>query len=298
MATYKKKRKISFKSIISLVLVIGTVIALGAGVSALLKNDTRKLSSTIFTRGTLDAATGEFEDSDTTIYTKESFFCKGLRIEPDFEFKGTYDVFYYTTDNVFIEAKTGLTGIYDEAVPYVSKARVVIHVDSELLNDRDFKINFWEVNRYARDLEITVNKDQNIPERISQNFTETDKALLNKSFVTANDSTEWNINSLSDSENTACSDIVTIDKTYDEYEVFIRVNSNQGSNTFIVFANESGDVIYSIYNNSTNEDAADFIVGKWVSFKFDLSNELFDTATFMRIVSPADTVIYTYGYEY
>ena len=140
----KFKKRINWKGIISAVLTVATLLGVAAGITAFVKNDTKTISSLTFKRGDLDE-NGDYIASETAIYTKDAFECIGLRVEPDFEFKGTYDVCYYDCDERIIEKISGLSGIYDEDYPRAEIARVVIH--PELEEDQE-KISFYQVNMY------------------------------------------------------------------------------------------------------------------------------------------------------
>ena len=84
MAKYKKKR-FSFKSLVSLVLVIGTVVALGAGIMAFAKDDSCTVNKlNLFDVGSVSTESGEYIESKTALVTKTLLECQGLTITPDF----------------------------------------------------------------------------------------------------------------------------------------------------------------------------------------------------------------------
>ena len=284
------KRKISVKKILSLVLTIA--IALGAigGVVALVKNDNKKIGASAFTRGGLDE-NGKYVESNVSIYTEEAFYCKGLRIEPDFEFSGTFDVYYYTNDNEFIEAKTGMSAVYDEDYPLAVKARIVIHADTELTKDKDFKIRFYEVPKYANELKITVNKDQELASVISPNLYREDDTVEGKAFYPfANE--DWNINTLEDASNGLVSNLITLNDEYDYIEVYYFVPENLYRSVFVCFADETGGYVHSVYGNTAYEEQADYVVGKWVCERIDLRDAKLENAASMRIVTPKNATVY------
>ena len=155
MAKYKTNSK--WRKILCVVLVIVALIGVAAIFSFVAKNDTKGISSSAFSRGDLDAS-GKHVKSDTSIYTKDAFDCVGLRVEPDFEFNGTYDVYYYDNDDRLLERILGLSGVYDEDHYFANRARIVIHPD--LSAEEDDTISYFGVFKYARMVDITVNKKQ------------------------------------------------------------------------------------------------------------------------------------------
>ena len=155
-------KKIKWKNLLISILGIAIILGCVAGVVALVRRDTKSISASAFERGALDAQ-GVYVKDEQAIYTKEAFECRGLKIAPDFEFDGTYDIYYYNDSGKMLEAKTGLKGVYDEDFPFATHARVVIHPTPVVKDGKkasDFKIKFWEVTKYAKMLDITVLRDQ------------------------------------------------------------------------------------------------------------------------------------------
>lgn len=162
------KRKINWKNILSVVLVGVLIVGAAAVLGTNFNKDTKTISSTAFSVGAIDDS-GNFEKSDVSIYTKDMFECQGLMIEPDFEATGTYKVFYYDSNKNFIVATDELNaedGVYTKGDKFViaQYARIMITPDVPVDEDgkevKDFKIRFYEVNGYASDYTITVNKKQ------------------------------------------------------------------------------------------------------------------------------------------
>lgn len=160
MATYKKK-KINFKSIISFLLVIGTIVALGAGVTALAKDDTKTISSFgTYVRGTIDVITGEYAKSETSIVTEEMFSCYGLKITPDFDSDCDYQIFWYNMDKIPMGSTAVMRGVYVDKIPECAKyCRIVI---TPKLENKDDTIGMFEVSRVASSLKVEVAKDQTV----------------------------------------------------------------------------------------------------------------------------------------
>ncbi len=160
MATYKRK-KFKWKSLISIVLVIGAIVALGAGISAFAKDEMKTVSSIgTFIRGSVDMKTGEYTKSDTSIVTEDMFSCYGLTITPDFDAKCEYQIFWYNMDKIPMGATGVLKGVYAENLPECAKyCRIVITPEKE---NKDDTICFWEVTGVANRIKIEVAKDQSV----------------------------------------------------------------------------------------------------------------------------------------
>ena len=163
MATFKKK-KISFKSIISLVLVIGAVIALGAGITALAKDETRTVSSVgTFVRGGLDEETGKFIKTENSIVTEELIECAGLTVTPDFDSTVKYQIFWYNVDKIFFKHTELSDGVFSGNVPECANyCRIVIVPETDKDSSEDGTIKFWEIPGIAKQLKVEVLKDQSV----------------------------------------------------------------------------------------------------------------------------------------
>ena len=170
--TLKKKiksfswKKIQWKKVLSAALAVLLLVGAVAGIATLAGKKTKTISSFAFDRGTINA-NGEFEKSDTSIYTEDMFECQGLTIEPDFKASGTYQVFYYAVDKTFIGATDVINandGIYNkgDTFEFAKYARILITPDASAYTDEgeEFKIRFYEVTGYASDYTVTVNKKQ------------------------------------------------------------------------------------------------------------------------------------------
>ncbi len=156
----KIKLKKNWKKILGLVVVVfGLVLTIGL-ISSLTGREKVSISSSAFSRGDLDAS-GEYVESETSIYTSELFECRGLTVTPEFESKVFYKIFFYNEDGIFINAteKTARTSEkYTGTVPELAKyARIAVYPK---FTEDDSKIKFYEVISYANDLEIKVDRDQ------------------------------------------------------------------------------------------------------------------------------------------
>ncbi len=196
MAKFKFNLKKSWKNIVSITLAGVALLGAIVGISAIAKKakeDTKEISLT-FHVGAIDAR-GNYMESDTSIYTKDLFECRGLSIEPEFEATGTFSVYYYNEDKLFMGSSGNINaadGIYVNEDYYLAQyARIMITpavpTDDEGNEEQDFKIRFYDVWGYADDYKITVNKDQR--------YKAEDRVLTFKvsDFIMANFTEEWSL---------------------------------------------------------------------------------------------------------
>ena len=187
MARYRKK--IKWKSLLSAGLAVLMLVGAVVGITSITSKETKSISSLSFKVGAIDES-GNYVDSDTSIYTKEMFECQGLTVEPDFEAAGTFRVFYYDQDKAFL-GSTGVLnaadGVYIQgksAVELSAKyARIMITPEpsvNEKSDDKEFKISFYEVVGYANEYTIMVNKEQ--PSGV-YNFYQIDPDMVGKKYV-------------------------------------------------------------------------------------------------------------------
>ena len=124
-------KRLPWKDILVIVLVVALAAGALLGVGTALTNKTKKVSPLVFERGALDA-NGLHVESKTSIYTKDLIECQGLEIEPDFEVSGTYQVFYYDTNKQFLGASALMDsqtdGVYNKGreYPLAKYCRIVI----------------------------------------------------------------------------------------------------------------------------------------------------------------------------
>ena len=244
MANYRRKSKL--KSILCGILVVATLIGACAGIASISKKETKTLSPGIFSRGGLNE-NGEHIITNQTIYTKEAFACEGLRIEPDFEFKGTYDVYYYNADMGFLESRSGLTGIHDEDYPLADYARVVIKPDIKTLaaeqgiKEKDFKISFYEVRSYAKELDITVNKAQDKSEIRTENLYKDSEAIQGQTFDATKVQTPLVFESDADAKLSAD---IGVSSDISHFEIYVMCSERMDLTTVAVIADKNGDAVY------------------------------------------------------
>ena len=149
-------RKKNIKSIVSLILVIVLVVTTLGITASFLSKDTKNISPSAFAKGDLDTS-GKYKRSETSIYTEDMFECQGLAVTVDFEADLKYIVYYYRANGSYLGTSGFLTSDYQKNEEYINAkyARIVIYPTLE-----NEKIRFWEVRGIAKQLTITVNKDQ------------------------------------------------------------------------------------------------------------------------------------------
>lgn len=164
MAKLFSKGKV--KKIVAIVLGLVSVAGAVFGVSALAKyaKEEQKTIHPTFSVGGL-TETGVYEETDDTIYTKDSFEAKGLEIKLDFDSNVKYQVFFYDELDKFISCTEVYTESQDISVPLEARARLEVTpiwgADAPL----EKEIKWYETAKYANQLEIRVDKRQELLER-------------------------------------------------------------------------------------------------------------------------------------
>lgn len=286
MAKFKFKKNSKLKKIVCAVLVIASVFALAVGVSAFAKNDTKTIGASAFSVGSLDE-NGKYVENKQAIYTQNAFECIGLRIAPDFEAKLTYDVYYYDYNEKLIEAKIGLTEVYDEDFPLAKLCRVVVHpAIPEGETARNFKIDFFEKYKFANELKITVDKNQNYLYSDSVNLYVAENAQLDKTF-----NSDVNTVTLTDSTGVKVSEEITVTGDYDYYDVFVKKTSEEASNIAVVIADGEENTILA----RELADLGEINVGEWC--KITISVPDFENGAYLLVRMPSASECYVYGYN-
>lgn len=137
---------------------VTAITAAGFGVKALVdytKDDLKTISPT-FEVGNL-GSDGKFVYDKSRLYTKEAFEAEGLQIKLDFDSQINYQIFYYDDLDNFVESTAVLSTAYSETV-HDGYARIVITPT----DDEDDKISLVERVKYPSQMEIKVNKEQDV----------------------------------------------------------------------------------------------------------------------------------------
>ena len=105
----------------------------------------------LYAVGSIDE-TGEVEESEVSIYTKNAFEFEVLTVDWDDEKTGSYQLFYYDEDDEFVSASEIYSGDNEiEMVEGATQARLVI---TPVLEEKD-EINFFEIIKYSNYAKLT-----------------------------------------------------------------------------------------------------------------------------------------------
>lgn len=158
---YIKRKKISRVS--SVVLIFATVIAMALGVSTITKKmkDETKVIHPTFEIGGINAE-GKANKAKDSIVTVESFLCKGLEVNLDFDATIKYQVFYYDVLNKYIESSPVYFEKAEMNIPINAfYARIVVTpIWNNSIKEKDRVCDWYDVLKYSSQLEIKVSKDQ------------------------------------------------------------------------------------------------------------------------------------------
>ena len=278
-------RKNKIVQIISIVLAGLVLFGVIAGVVAVTKKKTETVSPFAFSVGTLDKE-GVYQISEQDLYTKEAFGCRGLRVEPDFTFKGTYDVYYYDYDERLVEIKSDLTGVYDEDYPLAKLARIVIHpAVPEGENRSEFKIDLWEVVSFANSIKVIVDKDQTNYYGTAANLYNDENAQKGKTFdAKGYDSTVTVV----DDVESKVSEEIAITGEYQYYDVYVRTMDKANTHTISVIAASSDNKVLVRQAYSYEDMAA----GEWCKLTLEVPSAEEDMYLLVRMDTDAECYIY------
>lgn len=275
---------------IAAVIIIGIVIA--GFVSSIIARDTKTIPASAFSVGTLDAETGKYKADEQTIYTKEMFECKGLRVEPDFEATCTYDVFYYDNDGRLLEKKLGLSEIYDEDFPLAQYARIVIHPDIEAELKEDETADEWcvgtlEVRRIAKMLKITVDKEQNNYYNYKNLYVEAE-AQEGMTFDKNGAASETLV--IEEDSNMKVSNQIAITGEYKYYDVYVKEGNFGAFAISAVCVSEDNTILLrEVFN------MADLEAGEWCKMTVKVPKTEEDIHLIVRL--PVNSECYVFGYN-
>ena len=164
------------KIVIICLLVAGV---LGGGVVGLIKLtdddafDRKNISSLAFSVGGLDG-TGAYMDTNASIYTKDAFECQGLNITLDFDNMIEYKVYFYDQNNDFVHTTGTRTNAFvDTEVPFFAKFARIVVTPTE-----DDVVSTLEVNKYAKQINVSVNREQGYKNYSEDIFVAGSKGLI------------------------------------------------------------------------------------------------------------------------
>ena len=292
MAKYTRKKS-KLKSILCGVLVVATLIVACAVFAGISRDETKTIRSTVFKRGDLDS-NGKYVESNQSIYTEVAFECDGLRIEPDFEFKGTYDVYYYDNDDRFVEAITDINGVYDEDYPlyFVRKARVVIHPEIPE-GEKDFKIAFYDVHKYAKQIKVTVAKEQNYRYENSVNLFNKDACEINKTFDSGREGIDDHYVNVVECEGLMVTEDIDVTGEYKKYDIYVKdllTNSDVGAVSVVAASSDNKVLARSSYN------LGDLNAGEWCRITIEVPQD-YDGEMYLKLRCPIQVECFIFGYN-
>lgn len=120
--------------------------------------------------GGLDS-NGNYMSTNASIYTKKPIECQGLNCNLVFDSTISYQLYFYDQDNEFVHTTGKLTGTFiEDGVPFFAKyVRIVITPKD------DDKVTSMEVVKYAKQLKVSVNREQGF-KNYTENLWEFEKA--------------------------------------------------------------------------------------------------------------------------
>lgn len=191
-------KRFTWKKALSVVMALVSVAGAVFGIvklSETLKDDTKEINPK-FEVGGLITETGLYDpDEKAAIYTKDAFSAKGLEVKLDFDATVKYQVFFYDKLDNFISATEVFTRSEDIAVPIGAYARFEVTPvwgeDAPL----EKEVKWYEVNGYANQLDIRVDKDQRL---LESDFTK--YSITGNSFI-KHDNKDISTGALESSEN-------------------------------------------------------------------------------------------------
>ena len=284
-------KRIRWKKVLTVGVSLLLVAAAIGGVVALFGKDTTTVSPLEFKRGNI-GVDGKSVTSETSIYTKDAFPCQGLRIVPDFEATGTFDVYYYDVNDRLLNVVKGKSEVYEGEYPGATFARVVYNpAVPEGEDKKEWKIGLLEVLKYAKQLTITVNKEQ------VQYKSSMDLYVAHE--VTGN-FLESNIGEIVSNAVMQSSAIVAVDEKYDYYTIYVKYTSKEATtnDTSVMFAGEDNVAFYISDEGKEVKpgtayvfDGDTMIEGSWYSVMVEVPED----ATSLRICGPVEAEYRIYG---
>ena len=291
-------RKRSWKNILSIGLAVLVLFGAVGAVASFATND-NKPAGAVFKVGGLDPVTGKYVKTDKTIYTENAIDAYGLRVEPDFESTVTYDIYYYDNEDKLLTVVDGQTEIYDEDFEVAEKCRIVIHPEiPEDVKEKDFKIHFWDVAKYASMLKITVSKESNGIDY--ENLLKKDDLINGVKYVRYDaegnlEPTNINDYETEDVPEFACvSPVIEIDASADGIIIFVKLGYPPESYGYFFLADEDGNVV----NHSTVWASIDNSIDGWNVVKLsetDLKDARYFRFSFDNSSCLEDFYVYTYN---
>lgn len=171
----KLKRKT--RNILSIILVTLLTFGLGFGIYSIASTKTKTISPTIFSVGGI-GNDGKHIKNKLTLYNEDYIECQGLRIERDFESTVKYDIHYYDVAENYLGSVSCTDDNYSLSNNFSNAryCRVVIKPQN-----RTKDISIFETYSIAKQLKITVDKDQDYVSKYNVFDYETENSGFNVS---------------------------------------------------------------------------------------------------------------------
>lgn len=276
-----------WKNILSIGLAVLVLFGAVGAVAAFATNDMKTITP-VFAIGSIDPATGEYVEDDISIYTKDAFPCGALRVEPDFDFDGTYDIFYYSADHFLVGKITDKTGVYDmnEMGQVGEYARIVIHptepADYDDNKGKDpWKINWYDIFKYSSKVTIKVGKD-GFEYRDFINLWEVSGVLTDVSHYSSDGTVSETL--IEDYHSKTCENI-ELHKDYERIDIMLKFTYPPQQGFAVVFYDDTGNVVYTLINELTNFEKG----------LYRYIDAIPEGATKMSISVPKDATVFVYG---
>ena len=282
----------NWKNIISIALAALVLFGAVGAVAAFATND-NKPAGAVFKVGGLDPETGKYVDTDKTIYTEDAFFCDGLKVTPDFECTVTYDVYYYDSNDNFVDKALGLDDVYTQEYEFAQYARIVIHPEiPEDVKEKDFKIHFWDIAKYSSQIDITVAKD---PETVyeTDNLYNAEKVIASSTIEKLDTATKFQV---VDCDGMHVTPKIEIDVDYDYYDIWVLLEPDDDFYPCYVVYNEDGtkaEVEGATTYKTVNPTDYDRPI--WIKMTIEVDEEF--EGKYFRVSVSDQSKCYIYGYN-
>ena len=152
-------QRIDVKQIVLITISVLLVAAIVGVCIVLFSPKIKTIPTRAFSRGSLSSL-GTVVDSKKSIYTKNMFECQGLKVTVEDDATVDYVIYYYDSERNYLSKTDKLSDDYESDVMFAKYARVVIIPKGAETDVDNFKIGIFEVRKYAKMLDITVNKNQ------------------------------------------------------------------------------------------------------------------------------------------
>ena len=157
MISFKKRKKFKIGKfgVIYALIAILSVSVMFVSIKVLSNEKTKTLGSNVFTYsiGLLDES-GEYEKGTSSIYTKDYYSVDGLTIELKEDADVTYKLFFFDEDKEYVSSTSDLSATFDNTkIPEKAEYFKIV-----ITPTNDAEVSLFEVNNYAKQLTVTIDK--------------------------------------------------------------------------------------------------------------------------------------------